>query len=73
MDDDIKQRFDTIDSNIAALSTNITTLSDRLARQVAVTEALRSDVRLITKIMQAMIGSYIDLSSRVTDLENPLR
>jgi hypothetical protein len=85
MDDDINRRLDAIEHALATLSTNIETLStgvaslsDRLGRQVAVTEALRSDIRLLSGItrgiltaLQAMVGSYTDLSSRVTDLENP--
>jgi archaellum component FlaC len=85
MDDDINQRLDAIERNIATLSTNIETLStgvaslsDRLGRQVAVTEALRGDIRLLTGItrsmftaIQALVGSAADLSSRITDLENP--
>lgn len=85
MADEINQRLDRIETALAAIrddlagvKTNITTLSDRLGRQVAVTEALRSDVRVFAGIAQSMLGAvqtlasgYADLSGRITDLENP--
>lgn len=79
--DDIEHRLERIETAIVGLTSSIDerfkTLSDRLGRQVAVTEALRSDVRLFASIAQAMLGavqgfagSAADLSGRVTDLEN---
>lgn len=75
--DEIEHRLERIETAIDGLAHEIHTLSDRLGRQVAVTEALRSDVRLFASVAQGMLGAvqgfaaaYADLSSRVTDLEN---
>jgi tetrahydromethanopterin S-methyltransferase subunit G len=72
MDEELKQRLD-------AMNDKLNTISDMLTRQVAITEAVRSDVRLLTgmvrgliSMMQAMVGTYTDLSGRIIDLENPL-
>jgi hypothetical protein len=79
-DDEINQRLDRIETALAGLATktDISTLSDRLGRQVAVTEALRSELRMMNGLMrsilvavQSLAGGYADLSGRVTDLENP--
>lgn len=86
--DEIEHRLERIEDAIASLARSVDarfgeierrldTLSDRLGRQVAVTESLRSDVRVFGGIAQAMLvavqtlaGAYTDLSGRVTDLEN---
>lgn len=79
--DEIEQRLERIEAAIVGLTSSVDerfkTLSDRLGRQVAVTEALRSDVRMFGGIAQAMLtavqtlaSAYTDLSGRVTDLEN---
>lgn len=82
--DEIEHRLERIETAIAglvdsvkAINRRLDTLSDRLGRQVAVTEALRSDVRLFASVAQGMLGAvqgfaaaYADLSGRVTDLEN---
>ena len=75
--DEIEHRLQRIEDAIDRLTNELRTLSDRLGRQVAVTEALRSDVRLFGGIAQGMLGAvqsfaaaYADLSGRVTDLEN---
>lgn len=75
--DEIEQRLERIEGAIAALADSVKEISQRLGRQVAVTEALRSDVRLFASIAQAMLGAVqgfagtaADLSGRVTDLEN---
>lgn len=79
--DEIEHRLQRIEDAIVGLTASVDerfkTLSDRLGRQVAVTESLRSDVRVFGGIAQAMLvavqtlaGAYTDLSGRVTDLEN---
>lgn len=86
--DEIEHRLERIEGAIANLAKSIdakfdgiehrlNNISDRLGRQVAVTEALRSDVRLLSGIAQSMLiavqtlaAAYTDLSGRVTDLEN---
>lgn len=86
--DEIEHRLERIEGAIANLAKSIdakfdgieprlNSISDRLGRQVAVTEALRSDIRVFGGIAQAMLiavqtlaGAYTDLSGRVTDLEN---
>lgn len=79
--DEIEQRLERIENAIVGLTSSVDerfkTLSDRLGRQVAVIEALRSDVRMFGGIAQAMLTAvqalapaYTDLSGRVTDLEN---
>lgn len=74
---EIEHRLERIEGAIDNLTTELRTLSDRLGRQVAVTEALRGDVRLFASVAQGMLGAvqgfaaaYADLSARVTDLEN---
>ena len=66
-----------IERHLSAIGDSVISINDRLGRQVAVTEALRSDVRVFGGIAQAMLtavqalaGAYTDLSGRVTDLEN---
>lgn len=78
MADELNQRLDRIETGLTEIKTSLAGLSDRLGRQVAVTEALRSDVRVFAGIAQSMLGAvqtlasgYADLSSRITDLENP--
>ena len=84
MADEINQRLDRIETALAemrgamATKADLAALSERLGRQVAVTEALRSDLRVLSGLtrsilvaVQALAGGYADLSSRVTDLENP--
>ena len=71
--DEIEHRLERIEAAIAALADSVKEISQRLGRQVAITEALRSDVRLFASIAQAMqgfAGAATDLSGRVTDLEN---
>lgn len=75
--DEIEHRLERIEGAIAALADSVKEISQRLGRQVAVTEALRSDIRMFGGIAQAMLtavqtlaGAYTDLSGRVTDLEN---
>lgn len=75
--DEIEHRLERIEGAIAAVADSVKEISQRLGRQVAVTEALRSDVRLFASIAQAMLGAVqgfagaaTDLSGRVTDLEN---
>ena len=75
--DEIEHRLERIEGAIAALADSVKEISQRLGRQVAVTESLRSDVRVFGGIAQAMLvavqtlaGAYTDLSGRVTDLEN---
>lgn len=65
---------------LASIEAQLSELSIRAGRQVAVTEALRSDIRMLTGLtngiltaLQALVGSYTDLASRVTDLEGDLR
>lgn len=69
--------FGEIEQRLTKVEHGLRSISDRLGRQVAVTEALRSDVRLFGGIAQGMLGAvqsfaaaYADLSGRVTDLEN---
>ena len=68
---EILLRLDRIDGHIAEMT-------HRLGRQVTVTEALRSDIRMLTGIthsiltaVQTLIAGYTDLAGRITDLENP--
>lgn len=82
--DEIEQRLERIEGAIGRIehrldiiTDTVSSISDRLGRQVAVTESLLSDVRVFGGIAQAMLvavqtlaGAYTDLSGRVTDLEN---
>lgn len=82
--DEIEHRLERIESaigrierHLSAIGDSVISINDRLGRQVAVTEALRSDVRLFASIAQGMLGAVrgfasaaADLSGRVTDLEN---
>lgn len=70
-------RFGAIERRLTEVEHRLSSISDRLGRQVAVTEALRSDMRLFASIAQGMLGAVqgfagaaADLSGRVTDLEN---
>ena len=75
--DEILRRLDGIEARMATKG-DLAELSHRIGRQVTVTEALRSDIRMLTGIthsiltaVQTLIAGYTDLAGRVTDLENP--
>ena len=77
-DENLDQRLTSIEAKLDGIGSKLDDVATRLGRQVAVTEALRSDMRLLTGIaqstltaLQAIVGGYADLSSRITDLENP--
>lgn len=59
-----------VDARFDAIERRLDTLSDRLGRQVAVTESLRSDVRVFGGIAQAMLVAVQTLAGAYTDLEN---